>query len=445
MPISEKIFKAYDIRGLSEEITPEVAIATARVLVRKLQAKRIIVGRDARQTSPQLLQAAVRGIQAEGATAIVIGECSTSVFNYAVTKAGLADGGLMVTASHNPAAYNGLKCSDSTGLPLSGQDLMAEVIALSAEPLPVELAGGLEEHDVLDDYVAACLAGQPIAAFQGLKVAVDYGNGMGARAFQAVAAALGLELHELYETPDPNFPNHEANPAKRETLADLTALVLRVGACCGIAFDGDADRVGFVDERGQPYRGDHILGLLAVGVLKDQPGAKIIIQPNHSWATLDAIQAHGGQMIMKPVGRTHVIRGMHAEGAVLGGEVADHFFFAEFAGLEAVDFAAVEVLKKIALTHQPLSALLAPYSQYHSSWDLNFHVDQPADIVARLASIYIPQATTVSQLDGLRCDFARDWWFIVRPSSTEPILRLTIEAKSADLLALKMAELQAHL
>lgn len=444
MPISRDIFRSYDIRGLLEEVTPQVATATARVLVRKLQAKHIIVGRDARATSPALLEAAVRGIEAEGATAVVIGECSTSVFNFAVTATGQADGGIMITASHNPAQYNGIKCADATGQPFPGQELAEPVLALAEEEIPQQEVRP-EAFAALQAYVDACLEGANAAALQGMKVAVDYGNGMGAAAFQAVSAKLGLELYELYAEPDANFPNHEANPALQETLHDLQALIARTGAALGIAFDGDADRIGIVDEQGTVYRGDQLLGLLAEAELKERDGGKVILQPSHSWSTREAVERAGGTWMLRPVGRTRVIEGMRTEKAIMGGEVSGHIFFDTFANSEAVDYAAIKVLSLLAQTQQPLSTLMQPFTKYPSSGEVNLHINNPKEAIARVKEIYAPQATNVETMDGLRCDYNHDWLFLVRASSTEPILRLIVEATSAELVQEKVAEITAAL
>lgn len=442
MPIATEIFRAYDIRGLLEEVTPQVATATARVLVRKLQAKRIVVGRDARATSPALLEAAARGLEAEGATAVIIGECSTSVFNFAVSTAGIADGGMMITASHNPAQYNGIKCADGTGLPLPGKELGEDVLRVAEEPLPEQFGGGREEVDVLRQYIDHCLEGVDHAALAGLRIAVDYGNGMGARPFRALAERLGWELHELYAEPDANFPNHEANPAKPETLQDLQQLVRRVGADFGVAFDGDADRVGCVDEQGTAYRGDQVLAVLAEEVLRERSGQNIIVQPNHSWTTVETIEHAGGRAVLRPIGRTRVVEGMRAEKAVLGGEISNHFFFEEFAGLEAVDYAVLRLAQAMRRAQVSCATLFAAQRTLHSSWEVNFTVPDPKATVQRLKEIYAPQATATQELDGFRCDFGRDWWFIVRPSSTEPLLRLVLEAKAEDLLKEKLQELE---
>ncbi len=438
MQLPEHIFKANDIRGLLEEVTPEIAYLSGRAIVRKTGAKTVIVGRDMRSTSAELQAEAIRGIRSMGANALNIGLTTTSVFNYSTASVNLAEAGLMITASHNPAEYNGIKFADGTGLPIPGPAILE---AIKQDDGATLSEGTVTDHNVVEEYVEACIKHANLPDVTGMKIAVDYGNGMGKVAFRPLAKRLGLELVELYPEPDARFPNHEANPNKRETLAEIEKLLASGDFVLGVALDGDADRIGFLDNTGTPLRGDEVLALLAADELEKNPGATIIYQPNHTWATLDAINEHGGQPVLRPVGRTKVVEGMRTEGARLGGEVSSHFFFAEFAGLESVDFAFCRMLSLIAKAKKPLSEISAPLRKYSNSWEVNFEVHDKAGATKRVEDAFVPLATSINRLDGIRCEFGRDWWFILRASNTEPLLRLIVEATSKELMQSKRDEI----
>lgn len=438
MQLPEHIFKANDIRGLLAEVTPEIAYLSGRAIVRKTGAKTVVVGRDMRSTSEALQTEAIRGIRSMGAEAVNIGLTTTSVFNFSTSSLPSVEAGLMITASHNPAEYNGIKFADGTGLPIPGPVILDE---MKKDNGKTHGEGKVSEHNVVDEYVEACIRNAHLPDVKGMRVAVDYGNGMGSVALRPLAQRLGLELTELYADPDARFPNHEANPNKRETLEDIERLLSSGEFALGVALDGDADRIGFLDNTGAPLRGDETLALFAADELSMNPGATIIYQPNHTWATLDAINEHGGKGVLRQIGRTRVVEGMRTEKARLGGEVSSHFFFAEFAGLEAVDFAFCRMLALIAKAKKPLSEISAPLRKYSNSWEVNFEVHDKAAAIKRIEDIYVSQATSVNRLDGIRCEFNRDWWFIVRASNTEPLLRLIVEATSKELMESKRDEI----
>jgi phosphomannomutase len=438
MQIPEHIFKANDIRGLVEEVSPEIAYLAGRAIVRKTGAKTVVVGRDMRSTSESLQTEAIRGIRSMGADALNIGLTTTSVFNFALSNLKDVDAGLMVTASHNPAEYNGIKFGDGSGLPIPGPVILEQIKKDNGKD---HGEGKVTEHDVVDEYVEACIRNAKLPDVKGMKIAVDYGNGMGTVAFRPLAQRLGIELTELYPDPDARFPNHEANPNKRETLADIEHLLTTDDFAFGVALDGDADRIGFLDEKGNPLRGDEVLALLAAQELEQHPGATIIYQPNHTWATLDAITEHGGKGVLRAVGRTKVVEGMRTEKARLGGEVSSHFFFAEFNGLEAVDFAFCRILSLVARSKKSLSEISAPLRKYSNSWEVNFEVHDKAAATKRVEDAFVPLATSVNRLDGIRCEFDHDWWFILRASNTEPLLRLIVEATSKELMESKRDEI----
>ncbi len=443
MIVPQHIFRAYDIRGLLAEVTPEIAERVGVAFIEKTNAKKVIVGRDMRSSSPQLHAAVIKGVTSMGAQVIDIGLCTTPMYSFAVTSDPSIEGGLMITASHNPAAYNGIKMADSTGLPISGLAMLPLVEA----PLPLlaEQAGSVTQCDIMDNYLAACLKDFDPEIYRGLKVVVDYGNGMGALAFRPLCERLGIDLVELYPEPDANFPNHEANPAIAENLHDLTAAVLANQAEIGIALDGDADRIAFMDNEGVPIRGDQMLAFLAKDLLKREPGAKIVTAPNQSWSTTDAILGAGGEVIESRIGRTLAIMAIRNQGAVLGGEVSSHFFFRETEGLERSEYTFLRAVRIWRETGLSLADAVRDLRVYHNSWEVNIEVKDKAVALQALEDVYAATATVVNRLDGIRCEFDRDWWFIVRPSNNEPLIRITVEAKSEALMVAKRDEIVALL
>lgn len=438
MPFPAHIFRSYDIRGLLDEITSELAEKSSAVFAQKTGAKKVVIGRDMRATSPELMAGAIRGIVAVGVDVVDIGLTTTSLFNYCFASLGKEAAGMMVTASHNPARYNGLKYYDCDNLPVSGKTIKKW---LEEEVAPAAAAGSVTQGDFLDEYLNQCLSLASHPDFSSAKIAVDYGNGVCALTVRPILERVGATVVELYPEPDANFPHHEANPAKEETLDDLKAAVLREGADIGIALDGDGDRVAFVDNEGKSLGGDLLLALLAKEILLNKPAAKFIVSPNQSWATFDSITADGGQLIQCPIGRTNILLAMKKEKADLGGEVSGHFFWKELSDLESVDYTILRVLSLWKKSGQTFADLARPLRCYANSGEVNLELGDKEGAIKKLEEIYIPGASQVSRLDGIRCDFNRDWWFIARLSNTEPILRLTVEAKNEELMREKVAEL----
>ena len=438
MEIPKHIFRAYDIRGLLDEVTPEIARVVGMALVSKTGAKTVIVGRDMRATSLELEAAAIEGVTSMGASVIQIGRCSTSMFNFAVSSQEHIDAGLMVTASHNPPEFNGMKMALASGLPISGTEILEEIqkciVAGDVRK------GNVTDQDILSAYIDKCVAVENLPDLAGTKLVIDYGNGMGAMSVRELCKRLKIDVVELYPEPDARFPNHEANPAKEETLADVKAAVVREGADFGIALDGDADRVGFIDNEGNSLRGDLTLAVLSKEVLARKPGSKIVVAPNQSWTTFDSITENGGVPLECRIGRKFVVEAVQKQGAVLGGEVSSHFFFEEFHGLEAVDHAIVRILSIWKQSGMTFADMVRPYRAYTNSGEVNIEVHNKEQVLDKLEQ-YAASATKVNKLDGIRCEFDRDWWFIVRPSNTEPLLRLIVEAKTPELMEEKRDEL----
>lgn len=436
----KRIFKAYDIRGLLEEVSPEIAGQVGRAAVAKLGGKTVLVGRDMRATSPDLAKAAIEGVMAMGGRVVDIGLTTTSMFNWAVTSQGV-DIGIMITASHNPAEYNGMKLADSTGQPISGEELYDFVIETFEDAAD---AGDVEVRDLRDAYLDAVLAAAgELPDFSGTKLVVDYGNGMGSYTVKPLLARLGIDVIELYPELDARFPNHEANPAKEETLVDAKNALEVNKADFAVATDGDGDRIGFIDNEGHTLRGDQSLALLAKQMLANHPGAKIVVAPNHGWAATDFMKELGADLVEERIGRTFVIRKMHETGALLGGEISSHFFYKEFYNLESIDYTLLLILKIWKDSGQSLADIVRPLRTYVNSGEINNEIKNKEEVLDRIQSTYAETATVVDRTDGIRCEFGRDWWFIVRPSNTEPLIRLTVEAKSVDVMNEKIKEIES--
>lgn len=444
MTFPAEIFRSYDVRGTVDQLGPELAFAIGAATVKLTGAKRLVVGRDMRPTSPSFAAEVARGAMAMGAEVTDIGMCTTPMFNFAVFNWAEHDAGVMVTASHNPPEYNGFKVTRGDAMPIGGEEILEAIgrlgsglWALQANAQPPTPSARL---DVMRPYLERIFALADMPKLRGMKVAVDAGNGMAGIILPEMFARLDATLTALYFDPDGTFPNHEANPIKHETLRDLRSAVAREGAALGVAFDGDADRIGFVDEKGEPIGGDQMLGLLAALRLEERPQGIVVWSPNASWAVRDAIKAHDGRGVWEKVGRTNIIKRVQSEQAMLGGEVSAHYFYPEFGGMESSEFTMLLVLKALARSGKAMSELIAPYRAYARSPETNFEVHEKDAALAALDARYAAQAAAVNRLDGARYEFA-DWWFNVRKSNTEPLLRVNAEAASPELLQEKMAEI----
>ena len=443
MQFPAHIFRSYDIRGLLDEVTPQLAEAVGRALVKKTGAKTVMVGRDMRHTSPVLAEAAIKGITDAGASVLDIGMCSKSLFNFAVTGEFGADAGIMITASHNPTQYNGIKVSLHSGVPITGTEVFALLQEEGWATFMSDTKGSVRSLEVLNAYVSKCKDWESVDMLRGMKIVVDYGNGMGALAFKPLCERLGIETTELYAEPDASFPNHEANPANFETLHELSKQVVALGADFGVAFDGDADRIGFVDNAGEPMTGDVILAALAADYLPKHPGSKVILCVNQSWATKDAIDEHGGEVIWSPIGWTKVSKLMRDSGAALAAEYSGHVYYPHFSCLEAVDHTFIRMAIAYKHSGKTFAEFVQPHRAYARTGEINIEMENKQGAIDALRAKYVVEATNVSEIDGVRCEFNHDWWFLSRPSNTEPVLRVSIEAKDEQLLAEKREEILA--
>jgi len=425
------IFKAYDIRGVyGEELTADDGRRIGRAAARWLGARELAVGRDARPSSPELAAALIDGILDEGVGVVDLGLVSTPMLYFAVDALGL-DGGLMVTASHNPARYNGLKVCRAHAVPVGGDSGLQEIEALTRQGSspPRTPRGGLRRADVRAGYVDHVLSVG--GRCPRLRVAIDCGNGMAAVGLEPLLERLPLETERLYFEPDGTFPNHEADPLKLENLRDLIAAVQRSGADFGVAFDGDADRAMFVDEHGEPIGADLMTGVLARALLRHHAGGRVLYDLRSSRATAEAIAEAGGTPQMCRVGHAFIKAQMRESGAIFAGELSGHFYFRFSPELVHDDGVAafVALLDVLAEEGKPLSELVAPLRRYAASGEINRRVVDIPGLLAALESDHAGRAE-ISKLDGLLVRYP-DWWFNVRASNTEPVVRLNLEAGDA--------------
>lgn len=442
MPFNPTIYRSYDIRGVvPQELDETDAELIGRAFVVFTGAKKVLVARDMRTTGQAMHTALIAGLTAQGADVIDIGMATSPLFYYSVWQSG-ADGGMMVTASHNPGKYNGFKMTRGQAVPISkdtGILAIRDLVEKKSFP-PVEKPGTVTTQEHLAGYLDYALAGAD--KVKPMKIVIDYGNGMcGLLAPHIKKYLPQVEIIGMYDELDGSFPNHEANPLEEKNMRDLQKRVQTEGADVGVAFDGDGDRVGFTDERGITVPGEFITAILAQEVLKEHPGATILYDLRSSWATREAITAAGGVPNMSRVGHSYIKDQMRADNAVFAGEMSSHFYFQEYYAESAVR-AMVLLLRVISGAGQPLSELVKPLQKYAKTPELNFEVDNKQELIDEAKRRYADGKQFA--LDGLSIEYA-DWWFNIRASGTEPLLRLNMEAKTPELLAEKKQELCSFL
>jgi phosphomannomutase len=429
------IFKAYDIRGvvpdqLDEDIARRVGAAFAAVQELAPDGK-AVVGYDMRPSSQPLAAAFAEGLTESGVDVVDIGLASTDLLYFASGRLDVP--GAMFTASHNPARYNGIKLCRAGAAPVGKESGLAEIQAIveggeSAEPAEDREPGSVEQQDMLGEYAAHLHKLVPVDGRR-LKAVVDAGNGMAGHTVPAVFADLDVELVPMYFELDGNFPNHEANPIEPENVADLRRKVVEVGADVGLAFDGDADRCFLVDERGEIVPPSALTALIAVRELEREPGSTVIHNLIVSRAVPELVRKQGGKPVRTMVGHSYIKAKMAETGAIFGGEHSGHFYFRDFWRADSGMLAALHALAALASTEEgtTLSSLLADYSPYAQSGEINSTVDDQQATMERIEQHYAGRDdVAVDHLDGLTVEHA-DWWFNVRASNTEPLLRLNVE------------------
>lgn len=434
------LFKAYDIRGVvPDELDTDVARGIGRAIGAHFGGPDaggpIAVGRDARVHSPELAGALIDGLRDEGVDVIDLGLVATPMLYFAVGHLD-AFGGVMVTASHNPGEYNGFKICRARAIPVGEASGLKEIEALVAPRAAAPVAasrGALRAEDVTEDYAAHALSvGEHRPP---LKVAIDCGNGMASAGLGPVLDALGIDVVPLHFEPDGRFPNHEADPLKVENLQDVAEAVRREGADFGVAFDGDGDRAVFVDGEGEPISADLTTALIARRVLAREPGARVLYDLRSSRVVAEEVERAGGEAGMCRVGHSFVKAQMREEGAAFAGELSGHLYFRFGDDLYADDGTAalVALLDVLGAEGRPLAELVAPLRCYASSGEINNRVADPGHVIETIAAEHA-DAPEVSRLDGLLVRYPT-WWFNLRASNTEPVLRLNLEADGADEMA----------
>ena len=431
-----KIFKAYDIRGLvPDDLDEDAAERIGAAFVRLTGAKSLVTVHDMRTSSEPLADAFGHGAAAQGADVVSGGLGSTDMLYYASGSLGMA--GAMITASHNPAKYNGIKLCRQGARPVGADTGLAELREMSASGVPAHDGppGTVAARDLLPGYAGHLRKLVDLSGIRPLKVAVDAGNGMAGYTVPEVFTGLPLQTVPLYFELDGSFPHHEANPIDPANLRDLQDAVTSSGADIGLAFDGDADRCFVVDERGEIVSPSVLTALIAVRELAREPGATVIHNLITSRAVPEIIAEHGGNPVRTRVGHSFIKAEMAATGAIFGGEHSGHFYFRDFWFADSGMLAAMHVLAALGSQPGPLSALLADYARYTASGEINSEVGDTAAAAATVREAFAARpGISIEEMDGLTVS-GPGWWFNLRPSNTEPLLRLNVEASDAEQLA----------
>jgi phosphomannomutase len=436
----DAVFKAYDIRGVApDQLDASMCRSIGAAFARFAMAPRVLVARDMRPSGVELSAAFADGVRSQGADVIDLGMASTDLIYYA---AGRFDSpGAMFTASHNPAQYNGIKLCLAGAKPVGEDTGLVEIKKMAIAGLePADHEGDVTRRDLLEDFAAHVRSFVDVNALKPLKLIADTANGMGGLVVPIVFKPLPFDLEVMYGELDGTFPNHPADPIQLENLRDLVARVNETGADVGLAFDGDADRVFLVDDQGVPVSGSTTTAIVAKAVLTKEPGATILYNCICSKAVPEIIRENGGTPIRTRVGHSFIKTVMAETGAAFGGEHSAHYYFRDNYRADSGSIAALVVLEQLSVVGVPLSELRKPYERYAQSGEINTRVDDPAAVIERVAESY--RDAQQDRLDGLTVDMG-EWWFNLRPSNTEPLLRLNLEARTAEEVAQHVAEVQA--
>jgi phosphomannomutase len=440
--LDPKVFKAYDVRGIyPDELDEEGAYTIGRAYVEQFEPRRIAVGHDMRLSSPSMTDAVVRGAAEAGADVVELGLVGTEMVYFGVGELGL-DGGIAVTASHNPKEYTGMKIVRRGALPVGGDSGLLDIRARASDPgarHETGPAGTVTQEDIWPRFVERVLSFIDVKAVKPLRVVIDAANGMAGVMLPPVLEHLPIQAVRCYFEPDGSFPNHEPNPLLPENREFIVRKVTEEQADLGVAFDGDADRCFFVDDTGEFVPGDFVTALLAESILEKERDGKVLYDVRASWAVPETIRRAGGEPLVNRVGHAFFKHRMREEGAVFGGEVSGHYYFRDFSQADSGVVPFLLMLELISKRGQKLSELLRPYRErYFITGELNTPV---ADVPLKLQELkerFGPEGT-VSHLDGLSVD-AQEWHMNVRPSNTEPLLRLNLEALSPELMERKRDE-----
>jgi phosphomannomutase/phosphomannomutase/phosphoglucomutase len=429
-------FKAYDVRGVvPTELNPDLAYRIGLATAGFLGAKSMVVGRDCRLSSAELCTALARGLTDAGADVLDIGLCGTEMVYY-TTFARHLDGGVMVTASHNPMDHNGMKLVREEARPISGDSGLDGIgtAALSGELPTATTPGRVTSTDILDEYVEFLAGLVDVGRLVPLKIVANAGNGCAGPIVAALAKRLPVEIIPLFDEPDGTFPNGIPNPLLPDNRGATVEAVRRHGADLGLAWDGDFDRCFFFDEEGAFIEGYYLVGLLAAASLRDHPGAGIVHDPRLTWNTIDVVENAGGLPIMNKTGHAFMKERMRAEDAVYGGEMSAHHYFRQFAYCDSGMLPWLLVLQEMSVTGRPLSDLVKEMqTAYPASGEINRRLADPDAALASLEKKYGADALTIDRTDGMSLDMGK-WLFNLRKSNTEPVIRLNVESRGDRLL-----------
>jgi phosphomannomutase len=438
--LDPKVFKAYDVRGIyPAELDEEGAYAIGRAYVEEFEPRKIAVGRDMRLSSPAMAAAAIRGAVDGGGDVLDLGMVGTEMMYFAVGELGL-DGGFEVTASHNPKEYTGMKIVRRGALPVGGDSGLLKIRDRAQAGFgESQKRGTVSEHDIWPAYVDRVLSFVDVDAIKPLRVVIDAANGMAGVMLPPILERLPIDAVPYFFEPDGSFPNHEPNPLLPENREFIVAKMREAGADLGVAFDGDADRCLFVDDTGEFVPGDFVTTLLAESILHKEPGGKVIYDLRASWAVPETVERAGGVPLINRVGHAFIKQRMREEHAVFGGEVSGHYYFRDFSQADSGVVPFLLMLELLSKRGQKLSDLLRPLRErYFITGELNTPVPDVAVKLQELKERFGPEGE-VSHLDGISVD-AQDWHMNVRPSNTEPLLRLNLEARSPELMERKRDE-----
>jgi phosphomannomutase len=428
------IVKAYDIRGVvGDELDADVVREVGAAFTRLVGGPAVVVGHDMRESSPQLVEAFAEGVTGQGVDVVNIGLASTDMLYFA--SGWLELPGAMFTASHNPAQYNGIKLCRAGAAPIGQDSGLSEIKELVAHGVPEFLGakGSVSHREMVTEYAQYLRNLVDLSGIRPLKIVVDAGNGMAGRTVPTVFDGLPIEVVPMYFELDGTFPNHEANPLDPANLVDLQEKVREVGADAGLAFDGDADRCFVVDENAAPVSPSAITALVAVRELGKEPGGTIIHNLITSKAVPEIVTEHGGKPVRTRVGHSFIKQTMAETGAVFGGEHSAHYYFRDFWRADSGMLAAMHVLAALGEQERPLSDLMASYSRYVASGEINSTVDDQQERMRAVAEAFRDRnGARIDELDGLTVELADGSWFNLRPSNTEPLLRLNVEARDTD-------------
>jgi len=429
-------FKAYDIRGrVPDQLNEDIARRIGRAFAEVVKPRQVVVGHDIRLSSESIKQALTEGLLEQGVDVYDIGLCGTEEIYFATSHAGM-DGGVAVTASHNPKDYNGMKFVREESKPISGDTGLFDIKAMAEEDAftAAQTPGQRHELDTSAAYVEHLLSYIDVSKLKPLKIVVDAGNGGAGRVVDLLEPHLPFEFIKLHHEPDGNFPNGVPNPLLPENRTAAIEALKSTGADLGLGWDGDFDRCFFFDENAEFVEGYYVVGLLAEAFLQQHAGAKIVHDPRLTWNTVDLVESRGGEAVQSKTGHAFIKERMRLENAVYGGEMSAHHYFRDFAYCDSGMIPWLLVTSLICTTGKSLSQMVAErMAAYPCSGEINRKIEDPAAVLSKVEEVYAPQATTIERVDGLSVEFD-NWRFNLRMSNTEPVVRLNVESRSDETL-----------